>query len=185
VFEVGYRGQPVQRISYSVTVFHSIYDDLRTQEIDPSRSFLVFANDMQGTTTGIETWATFQATPRWRLSAGFTALREHLTLKPDSNDLAAPNAAGNDPAATWQLRSMWNVGPNREFDFIVRHAAQLENNSVPAYTTVDARYGWKLRRDLEVSVIGQNLFHRHAEYGAPADRSVLSPGVFVKLLWRH
>ncbi len=185
VFEVGYRGQPSRRISYSVTVFHTIYDDLRTQEIDPTVTFITFANKMEGTTTGVETWGTFQATPRWRLSAGFTALRERLTLKPDSNDFAAPNAAGNDPSITWQLRSSSNIAPGREFDLILRHSAELEKGSVPAYTAVDARYGWKLRRDLELSVTGQNLFGSHAEYGTVANRSDLSRGVFVKLLWRH
>ena len=35
------------------------------------------------------------------------------------------------------------------------------------------RYGWKLRRDLELSLVGQNLFDKkHAEYGAAPARSV-------------
>lgn len=48
IFEAGYRGQPTSRLSYSITVYHTIYDHLRTQEVDPSRTFLVFANEMEG-----------------------------------------------------------------------------------------------------------------------------------------
>ena len=184
VFEVGYRGQPATAISYSVTVFHTIYDHLRTQEIDPSVTFISFANEMEGTATGIETWGTYQASPRWRLSAGATALRERLRLKQGSNDFAAPNAAGNDPSYTWQLRSALNIAEDRELDFTIRHAASLENNAVPAYTAVDARFGWKLRRDLELSVTGQNLFGHHAEYGSRLYRTDLSPAVYLKLLWK-
>ena len=72
VYEVGYRGQPADRVSYSVTAFHADYDHLRTQEIAASRTFLFFANGMEGTTSGVEIWGSYQASPSWRLRAGFT-----------------------------------------------------------------------------------------------------------------
>jgi iron complex outermembrane receptor protein len=185
VYEVGYRGQPTSKTSYSVTAFHNVYDYLRTQEIAPSRTFLIFSNEMKGTASGIEMWGTYQASPQWRLSAGFTAIKEKLLLKPGSNDINGPNTAGKDPAHTWQLRSSWNIAPNRELDIAVRHVAALSNPAVPAYTAVDARFGWKLRRDLELSVTGQNLFGtRHPEYGPLATRSEIPAGVFLKLLWQ-
>jgi iron complex outermembrane receptor protein len=185
VYEVGYRGQPATYLSYSITAFHTIYDHLRTQEIAPSRTFIIFGNEMEGKTSGIEMWGNYQALPAWRLSAGFTALRESLRLKASSNDAAAPNAAGNDPAHTWQARLTWDITPNHELDITLRHVAKLTKNAVPAYTTVDARFGWKLRHDLELSVIGQNLFGRHAEYGTRATRTEITPGIFVKLLWHN
>jgi iron complex outermembrane receptor protein len=192
VFEVGYRGQPTSRISYSITAFHTVYDDLRTLNFDPSGSFIVFSNDMEGTTTGIETWGTYQASPKWRLSAGLSALRERLRLKPGGIDTQAPNAAGNDPAHSWQLRSSSDLGSGRELDLTLRHVAALKMGNVPApmgnvpaYTAVDARLGWKLRHDLEFSVTGQNLFGHHAEYGSLANRTDLSPGIFLKLLWKN
>ena len=185
VFEVGYRGQPTPRISYSITAFHTIYDDLRTLNFDPSGSFIVFSNDMEGTTNGVETWGTYQASPKWRLSAGLSALRERLRLKPGGIDVTAPDAAGNDPAYSWQLRSSSDIGEDRELDLILRHSAELTRNNVPAYTTMDARFGWKLRRDLEFSVTGQNLLGNHAEYGTVSNRTDFSPGIFLKLLWKN
>jgi iron complex outermembrane receptor protein len=185
VYEVGYRGQPAATLSYSVTAFHSVYDHLRTQEIAPSRTFLVFANEMEGTASGVEMWGTYQALPTWRLSAGYTALRETLRLKAGSNDIAGPSAAGNDPAHTWQLRSTHDIGAKGEFEVAVRHVAALQRNAVPAYTAVDARLGWTVQPDLELSITGQNLFGHHAEYGTVADRTEIEPSVFVKLVWHN
>lgn len=186
VLEIGYRGQPTAQSSWSVTAFHARYDDLRTQEIAPSRTSLFFANGMEGSTTGIETWATWQVASNWRLSGGFTALRERLRLKPGSNDVNAVHSAGNDPANTWQLRSSHDLSDRSEFDLTVRHVSALANPVVPSYTAVDMRVGWKPRPDIEISVTGQNLFGGgHGEFTNVATRTQLERSAFVKVLYRY
>lgn len=186
VFELGYRGQPGPWLSYSVTAFHADYDDLRTQEIvfGPGAPFVVFANGMEGRASGVEMWGKYQVSPHWRLSAGYTALREKFRLKPGSNDFASLNTVGNDPKYTLQLRSTLNIAPDKELDVAARHVNRLENTAVPSYTAIDARFGWRLRPGLELSVIGQNLNGSHAEYGPAATRSEIPRSVFVKLVWR-
>jgi iron complex outermembrane receptor protein len=184
VYELGYRGLAASRFSYSVTAFHTEYDDLRTTEIDPGFTFLLFGNGMEGRATGIEMWGTYQAAPAWRLSGGFTALRETLWLKPGSDDVDGPNAAGFDPSNTWQLRSSWSIGDRHDFDLGVRHVAALDRNDIPAYTALDARFGWRLAGAVELSIAGTNLLGRHSEYGALATRSEFGPEVWVSLLWK-
>jgi iron complex outermembrane receptor protein len=186
VYEVGYRGKPAPEISYSVTAFHAVYDHLRTQEVAPSGTFFIFANGMEGTTSGVEMWGNYLASRVWRLSAGFSGLRERLQLKPGSNDTAGPVAQQDrDPAHSWMLRSSLDLPNRTEADVTVRHVAALSNPAVPAYTTGDIRYGWKARRDLELSVTGQNLFGgRHAEFTSPSTRSEFGPSVFFKILSR-
>ncbi|MES2935102.1 MAG: TonB-dependent receptor, partial [Pseudomonadota bacterium] len=44
VYEAGYRGQFGDRMTYSVTAFHTAYDHLRTQEVAPSGTYLIFSN---------------------------------------------------------------------------------------------------------------------------------------------
>ena len=39
---------------------------------------------MEGKSTGVEMWGTYQGSRTWRLSGGFSRLRERLTLKPGS-----------------------------------------------------------------------------------------------------
>jgi iron complex outermembrane receptor protein len=179
---MGYRGQPATAISYSVTAFHTVYDHLRTQEIAPSRTFLFFANEMAGTTSGVETWGSYQASRIWRLSAGFMGLRERLQLKPGSNDASAPSASGKDPAQTWTVRSSLDLPKRYEFDATLRHVSALSNPTVPAYSALDLRVGWRPRRNLDLSVIGQNLLGpRHAEFTDAATRTQFGRGVFFKV----
>jgi iron complex outermembrane receptor protein len=183
VFEVGYRAQPTAAVSYSVTVFHSIYDALRSIEPTPSGSLMI-DNKMEGTTNGIEMWGSYQALQNWRLSGGFTALRERLQLKPDSADPLGVSAEGNDPAHSWILRSTVDLSGAREFDVTVRRVSALPNPAVPAYVAVDVRLGWKPRNDLELSLTGRNLFDDgHPEFGNPVTRSEIGRSAYIKLLW--
>jgi iron complex outermembrane receptor protein len=184
VIELGYRGQPLPRLSYSMTLFHNDYDHLRTQEVDPSFSFVTFGSQMEGKASGIEVWGNYQATRAWRLSAGFTALRQRLTLKPGSLDEAAPLAEGKDPSHTAQLRSSFMLSDDQEFDLALRKVAALSYPDVPGYTALDARFGWRLRKGLELSVYGQNLNGSHGEYGPLATRTEVARTVGVKLVWQ-
>lgn len=183
VFELGYRTQMSKRLSYSVNAYRALYDRLRTQELAPSRTQLFFGNGMRGATTGVELWGNYQAGPDWRLSAGYTALRERLSLKPGSIDTANSVArAGRDPAHTWVLRSAWQLARRTELDASVRRVAALSDPDVPAYTAVDMRVGWRPRPELEWSVGGQNLFGPgHAEFTDRATRSQLGRTVYIKL----
>jgi iron complex outermembrane receptor protein len=184
VYELGYRGQPAANVSYSMTVFHSDYDHLRTQEIDFEPSpFIFFSNEMQGHTDGIEMWGSYQGFRSWRLGAGMTALRERLALKPGSNDTNAPGAAGMDPAVTWLLRSSIDLPRQTELDVTTRHVSALSNPVVPAYTAVDIRLAWRPRPNLELSVTGKNLFDGgHGEFTDVATRTEIGRSVFFKIL---
>jgi iron complex outermembrane receptor protein len=183
VLELGYRGQPGARVSWSATAFHADYDHLRTQEIDPGFTFLTFANGMRGRVWGLEGWGMLQATRDLRLSAGFTALRRHLELKPGSNDLAAPLAAGNDPSLAWQAGARWDLRPRLRLDADLRRVHALARNEVPAYTVLDLRMGWQPMGGVELLLAGRNLLARHVEYGLPEYRMVIEPQVSFTVRW--
>lgn len=182
VIELGYRSQPTGTFSYSITAFHHIYDKLRSGQPPP---FANIENKIEGTANGIETWATYQATRAWRLSGGLRTLRKHLKLKPGSTDPTGPSALGNDPDYQWMLRSAFDFTDRHEFDVMVRRVGALPLPAVPAYTAVDARFGWRASRDFELSLTLQNLLdRRHAEFGAAPARVEFQRSVFLKLLWR-
>ncbi|MFP5394428.1 MAG: TonB-dependent receptor plug domain-containing protein, partial [Gammaproteobacteria bacterium] len=185
VLELGYRGQPVQGVSYSVTAFHNRYDDLRTQEIDPSRTFVTFASQMKGKARGLEMWGSVQATPGWRISAGLTALHQAFWLKPGSNDVAGPRAARKDPKYTAQLRSTWDIADGQQAEIAWRRVGALDYPAVPAYTAVDARYLWSVRPGLDVIVAGQNLNGSHAEYGPLQWRTQVQRTLALRVVWRR
>jgi iron complex outermembrane receptor protein len=183
VYEVGFRGQPSTRLTYSVTAFYTTYDYLRTLEIAPSGDFLEFANEMDGTTTGVEAWVTAQVTDNWRIGGGFTTLNKNLALKPGSDGLnGGVDAEGNDPDYTWRLRSTHDLSEQWHWDAIVRSVASLPAPAVPSYVSVDLRFAWRPRDNLELSFAFQDLFDRgHAEFSNPSTRSEFGRTGFVKV----
>jgi iron complex outermembrane receptor protein len=185
VYELGYRGQPAANLSYSVTLFHHDYDHLRTQEIDPSGTFLTFDSLMRGHSSGIEAWGNWQAAQGWRLSAGWTALHQELHLKPGSNDAQSPLNVGKDPRHTFQLRSSVSFDEGRELALTLRKVGALSAPDVPSYTALDARLGWHIRPNLELSLVGQNLNGAHAEYGPIAFRAEIERRFAVKAVWEY
>jgi iron complex outermembrane receptor protein len=186
VVELGYRAQPTAALSYSATAFYSQYDRLRTGEVAGNGS-IVFRNGGEARTHGIEAWGNWQALRAWRLSAGLVAQRINTALKPGVTDiLSTTGLAASDPGNHWLLRSSMDVAEDHDLDVTLRHSGGLASPSVPAYTALDLRYGWRVRPGLELALVAQNLLDRaHAEYGGGAGRTVLERTVSVMLSWRR
>jgi len=185
VFELGYRGQAGQDLSYSVTAFRNLYDHLRTQDRTSDGSMIEFGNGMEGQARGIEAWGSYQMSEAWRLSAGLTALHERFTLKPGSRDLGSVATTGADPAYTAQLRSGYAFDSVRELELAVRRAGATGRPAVPAYTAVDLRFGWRIAPGMELSVVGANLNGSHGEYGPEGFRAEVGRTLGVKLVWQR
>jgi iron complex outermembrane receptor protein len=185
VFELGYRAQPTPTLSFSTTAFYSRYDKLRTLEPNPNGPGAVFQNQADGQTHGLEAWASWQAAEAWRLSGGGVVQRVDTELDPGSKDASGTTGlATSDPNHYWMLRSSWDIAAGHEFDVTLRHVGALSKPVVAAYSAVDLRYGWRINKVLDLSIIGQNLFDpRHPEYGAAPKRSEYQRAVFVKLVW--
>jgi iron complex outermembrane receptor protein len=187
VFEVGYRGQVGPGLSYSLTAYRNLYDHLRTQDVvtQGSARVIVFGNLMEGQASGIEAWGSYQMSDAWRLSAGMTALHEQLGLKAGSHDAGSVATSALDPAYTAQLRSSYAFDARRELAVALRRVGALGLVNVPAYTALDARFGWRVAPGVEVSVVGTNLNGGHAEFSVPAIRTEFGRSVGVKLTWQR
>ncbi|MGJ7916691.1 TonB-dependent receptor plug domain-containing protein [Massilia sp. LXY-6] len=185
VFELGYRAQPTPTLSYSATAFYGRYDRLRTLEPNPNGSGSVFRNLADGRTRGLEAWASWQAAKAWRLSGGGVVQRIDTALDAGSRDVSGTTGlATSDPGHYWMLRSSHDLADGQELDLSLRHVGALARPAVPSYTAVDLRYGWRIRKGLELSLIGRNLFDpNHAESGAPGTRSNYQRAVLLKLVW--
>jgi iron complex outermembrane receptor protein len=68
-------------------------------------------------------------------------------------------------------------------DLDYRYVSALPALAVPAYSTGDARLGWRFSRQLELSLVGQNLFQAwHPEYGPPPFVGIVR-NVYARLTW--
>ena len=164
VLELGHRAQ-VGDLSGSVTVFRQDFKGLRAGLPGEPLPNTV-RNLVEGPVDGIEAWAQWQATGNWRLSAGWLALHKDLRfsggLSPQTRSFPG---LGDDPRSQVSLRSSLDVGAAGEFDVMVRRVGELTDPVLPAYTSVDARWGVQVSPSLTLSVLGTNLLdRRHVEF---------------------
>lgn len=184
IFELGYRGQPSERLSWSATAFYSEYDDLRSLAPNTTGTGFVFANGAEAESYGIELWGTWQVRPNWRLHGGMFAQELDLSLQPGNLDLSGTPLATADPDYQILLRSAHDISDELVFNATFRHVDELEAMDVPAYTALDLRLGWTLRPDLEFSLVGQNLFDdQHPEFGTSPGRSEFRRAIYGKFIW--
>lgn len=185
VAELGYRAQVSPQASYSLTLFHHHYPNLRSFDLLPDLSGATASNGFDGRMQGIEGWGMWRVTPWWRLAGGFTAMTETIRLKQGHTDVGGVALISNDPRHTEQLRSSWDIGPDWEADVAVRRVGHIPNFDIPATTVVDSRIGWRVNRNVEVSVVVKNAFDQDAvEFGAPAERAVFRRSYLLKLRWQ-
>jgi iron complex outermembrane receptor protein len=186
VFELGYRIQATPALSYSATAFLSDYERLRTLEPNPNGPGSVFSNLARGRARGIEMWSTWEAMAALRLSAGLVVQDVRTEAEAGSRDLsAATGLATSDPSNYWKLQASWDIAPGHALDAFVRHYGKLSRPEVPAYESLDLNYTWRIGRQLDLSVTGQNLLDAaHPEFGGGANRAVYERSLGLKLVWR-
>ena len=157
--ELGLRSRHGPALSYALVVFRSTYDYLRSLDVLPSGVFVV-GNQIKGRMDGLEASASYQASKSWSLEASAVLLHGRF-----SGPNLALSSPGNDPRAQWRLGSTWNLGDSQQLNVSLRHVGKLPSPLVPAYTAVDARYGWRVSKSVELAVTGRNLFdRRHQEF---------------------
>lgn len=193
--ELGYR-RTLSSGSLEAVLFHHDYRRLGATtmgQLDMSSPPFVqplyrsyFAN---ACTTGLELAADINLTATLRLQGSYTVLdtkaRRYLDPAADAAGVAMEGAA---PKHWASLHALWSPGGGHEFDLMLRRVGEVSAGNVPAYTSVDARYGWHLGRSFELAVIGQNLFdNRHLEYASDFFASQLGYQPrrgYIQGLWR-
>ena len=192
-YEAGYRADLAARVSGSLTVFYNSYNDLRSLGVTPVTILpLVFQNNLEGETHGLELSLTYQPLPSWRLHGGYDLLEEHLHVKPGQLDLNHALNETSDPEQQFSLRSSLDLPHGLEWDATLRWVDELHDNNngvvgiVPSYFELDARLGWRFSPALEFSVVGNNLLHsHHPEFGVPSPtREEIQRSVYGKVSWQ-
>jgi iron complex outermembrane recepter protein len=197
-YELGYRVQPMDRLSLDIAAFFNDYDNLHTREpgepfyeTSPSPPHLVIPitadNKMEGETYGVELAANWQALDWWRLQAAYTYLQIQLHLAGDSECILAEKIEGESPHHQISFRSFMELFSDLEFDLWVRYVDNLPSQDIGSYITLDARLSWRPFNDLELSVVGQNLLDSdHPEFQPAMFATSLTEverSVYGKITW--
>ena len=187
-YELGYRSQLGTKITTSVTAFYNEYDNIRSINPDPTgTTAFVITNNVEGESYGLEVSGSYQALDWWRLNLGYRYLEENLRVKPGQTDLSNARGETADPRHQVSLRSSMNLPQNMELDAQLRwvDTLNLTSGTVPSYTELNVRLGWRPLKKLELALVGQNLLHgQHIEYGSPSPNRVeIERSIFGKVRW--
>jgi iron complex outermembrane receptor protein len=202
-YELGYRAELAARVSVSVSTFYNSYNDLRSTAYTPTSATyvfpfpVVFGNSLQGHTYGAELTLNYQALDTWRLNVGYDQLSEHIYARPGFVDATGGLNETADPRNQVFLRSSMDLPHGVDWDASLRWIDSLTLDSsptngpvagtVPSYFELDTRLAWYATRNLQISLVGQNLLHdHHAEYGFPSPtREEIVRGFYAKAELRY
>ena len=166
-YEIGYRIQPRENLSFDIATFYNDYDKLFSNRIGAPRLVLtpsphgmvpVTAQNLNsGVTYGIEVSSNWDVTDAWQLGASYSLLKTELDL------VAATQVTteGNSPEQQFAVRSHVKLPHNLELSNALSFTDQLPGERIGDYVRFDARLGWKPMENVELSVSGQNLLDNH------------------------
>ena len=170
-YEAGYRTAFSKSASLDVTGFYNDYRDLRYVlpgtpgfSGNPPELNLIFGNHSQGKSYGIETAVVWQMLEWWRWDANYSWLHTDLN-NPDRPQ------TGVSPEHRMSLRGSISLRQALDLDFWFRYVdsnfavGEKKATTISAYTTLDLRLAWRPCKQLELSLVGQNLLQdSHLEY---------------------
>jgi len=179
-YEAGYRQLFSKAFYVDISAFHNSYQDLQSFTVPtvglvstpPPPHLLIslsYANDIAGTTNGVEIAPNWQVTPWWRLSGSYSYVGIDMHANAGTADISSTGSVrtyeGSSPHHQGEIQSTFNLPKGFEFDQFFRAASSLPAQKVPGYRTMDARFGYTYK-EFEFSVVGQNLFQpHHFEWG--------------------
>ena len=174
-YEIGYRQLFHDEFSFDITGFFNDYNKLSsnmlgspTLKSDPVMGNYIYyplisGNANGGETHGVELATTWLATSRVKLNANYTIFYSHLNIIGPTLVTQQDTA----PRQQFSARAYVDLPHNVQFDTMIYRVDQLSALSVPAYTRLDSRLGWKPEtlHGIEFSLTGQNLLKsEHQEY---------------------
>jgi iron complex outermembrane receptor protein len=173
-FELGYRQQLLDNAGIDIATFYNIYDDLRTIEPKPAKSFveadpapphvvipIEIGNGLRADTYGVEIAADWRPFDFWKLRSGYTFFEMDLNFNGASQaDPLSGSADGASPQNQLFLRSLIDLPYHLELDSNLKWVDDLKSLGVGDYASLDLRLGWRPTEMLEFSLVGQNLLYK-------------------------
>jgi iron complex outermembrane receptor protein len=178
-YEMGFRRQPSQDFFWELATFFNRYDNLLG-----SQYYYLYQNVGHGDTYGFEYNATYSVTPTWRLTGSYSMLIEDFQYPTGYN---ADFVQGGTPHNRVYFQSGWDLSDNVKLDVMFRYVDSLFVG-VNEFLAADIRLAWCPRKNLELSVVGQNLLAgRHYEFvtDTGATPTEVEPGVYGMVAWRY
>jgi len=190
-YELGYRTLLTDRASLDFAVFYNDYLELvgfnlgTPYFVTGPIPHYVFPVSMleaeEGYTYGLEMAGVWALSDRCRINVAYTYLK---------TDIIQYGMEKMDPRHQVSIRNTVDLSKNVELDLWARYVDELPDLDTPDYVTLDVRLGWKPLKNVEISLVGQNLLDpQHGEYTTPQDilsvaYTEVQRGIYMKIEWR-
>jgi iron complex outermembrane recepter protein len=172
VYEAGYRGRFLERLSLDVAGFYNRYPNLVSYEAgapfaESGRLVvpLVTANGSRAKVGGAEVALDVRPVDRWLLRGAYA----FLNMQVESPDAGASDVEDSSPRHQVLLSSTTSLPGRVVVAALFRWVARLPTQALPAYSELDVRLRWRATDHVDVAVAGANLLHEtHREFGSGA-----------------
>jgi iron complex outermembrane receptor protein len=198
-YELGYRKYFRGSGFVSLASFYNHYNNLLSVEsvtpvVEPTPGPahlilpLYLRNGVKADTSGVEISTLMDPAKWWRVRGSYSFLALDAKNRAVSNDASTvKQLEGDSPQHKVVIQSSFTLPRNLELELTYRFVSDLPDQKVPAYSTGDARFGWRFNRQFELSLVGQNLFQpSHFEYGGdPGPLVAIKRSAYLKLTWNR
>lgn len=190
-YEIGSWSEPIKKLYVSATAFYFDYSSLinNPTAADPYLSatgagdpFVVipfpYENGLTARSFGAEFTADWHVTDWYSLVSSYSM----INIKANPSDSADKDFVEDSPRSIASMQHRFSFNPF-EFDAILRYVGERPKSGIDSYFEADARFGWKVRQNLDLDIIGRNLLDsRHDEFGPlvfQTPQSYVERSVFV------
>jgi len=199
-YELGYRHQFSPQASVDIAGFINDYSNLRDFSFGalslstglPNQYLLpmIGNNQASAVTYGVEVSADWKPLNNWRLQSNYSFLDMHISSSQLSKRVD-PNTGAADklnPQHQFSLRSNYDISEKLELNLWLRYTSEISYYKIPGYVTMDTRLTFRPAKNIELFVVGQNLFSQHhREYVSdivPSAAAFISRGIYAGAQWR-
>ena len=168
-YEMGYRQQTSEFLSWDATAYFFNYSDLHTLvTVQPPLAlpYLEIRDGGSADAYGFEIAAHAILTPTWTLT-GWYAFQRIEFDDPAWGLSRTAGRSGDLPRNQLSLNHSFDLGCGRRLDVIARYIDNLPAVGVPANLMLDMHYAQRINPAWSASIVARNLLdRRHVEFGS-------------------
>jgi len=201
-YELGYRYQMTPQASIDIAAFYNDYTQLRDLFFNPGLasfhsgipSYFILPiglnNKASGHTRGVEVSIDWQPHEKWRLQGNYSFLSMHIHSQSPLRSLDPTTGSADEvtPQHNMSLRSHYDLSEKLQFNLWLRYVSNISFYDIPDYITMDAKIIFKPTKNLELFMVGQNLFQgKHREFVSdfiPSLATNIPQGIYAGAQWR-
>lgn len=199
-YELGYRHQFSDRASIDIAGFINDYSQLRDLSFGaltlssglPQQFILPILpnNKASALTYGFEVSADWKPLDRWHLQGNYSYLKMHISSNEQFKNLdpARGDPDKHSPQHQFSLRSNYDISEKLQLNLWLRYTSKVALYNIPDYVTMDAKVAYKPVKNVELFLVGQNLFSKsHREFVSdiiPTTPALIPRGIYVGARWQ-